>query len=112
MRAARLSVVTAVATADGTDRRHGLRREERATATAAVKVTATDSTCETSKKEVPAGQVTLSIENKGSKVTEVYDPLPGRPDRRRAREHRPRHQATLTAEVKAGDVRDRLQARA
>ncbi len=37
----------------------------------AIQVNAADSKCETSSKSVPAGQVTLNIENKGSKATEV-----------------------------------------
>jgi iron uptake system component EfeO len=38
----------------------------------AIQVTASDTACEVSKKEFPAGHVELSVENKGSKVTEVY----------------------------------------
>jgi iron uptake system component EfeO len=38
----------------------------------AIKVTATDTTCEVSKKSFPAGHVRLAVENKGAKVTEVY----------------------------------------
>ncbi|MEU6487354.1 iron uptake system protein EfeO [Streptomyces sp. NPDC046887] len=38
----------------------------------AIRVTATDTTCETSRKEVAAGHLELAVENKGSKVTEVY----------------------------------------
>ncbi|MEV5795996.1 MULTISPECIES: cupredoxin domain-containing protein, partial [unclassified Streptomyces] len=37
----------------------------------AIQVTAADAKCDTSVKSVPAGQVTLKIENKGSKATEV-----------------------------------------
>ncbi|MET7284819.1 iron uptake system protein EfeO [Streptomyces sp. NPDC005573] len=68
----------------------------------AIKVTAADSTCETSAKSVPAGQVTLKIENKGEKATEVEILFP---DDRIVSEKEnigPGTKYTLTAEVKAG----------
>ncbi|MFF3874275.1 iron uptake system protein EfeO [Streptomyces sp. NPDC001978] len=68
----------------------------------AIKVTAADSTCETSAKSVPAGQVTLQIENKGSRATEVEILFP---DDRIVSEKEnigPGTKYTLTAEVKAG----------
>ncbi|MEV5983954.1 iron uptake system protein EfeO [Streptomyces sp. NPDC052051] len=69
----------------------------------AITVTAADSTCETSTKSVPAGQVTLKIENKGSKATEVEIVFP---DDRIVSEKEnigPGTKYTLTAEVKAGE---------
>ncbi|MCZ0989545.1 iron uptake system protein EfeO [Streptomyces diastatochromogenes] len=68
----------------------------------AIQVTAADSKCETSAKSVPAGQVTLKIENKGSKATEVEILFP---DDRIVSEKEnigPGTKYTLTAEVKAG----------
>ncbi|MGW4447020.1 iron uptake system protein EfeO [Streptomyces sp. NPDC004682] len=68
----------------------------------AIQVTAADSTCETSTKSVPAGQVTLKIENKGSRATEVEILFP---DDRIVSEKEnigPGTKYTLTAEVKAG----------
>ncbi|MFE6408296.1 iron uptake system protein EfeO [Streptomyces sp. NPDC057837] len=68
-----------------------------------IKVTATDDTCEVSKKEFPAGHVELAVENKGSKVTEVYVLFP---DDRVVTEREnigPGTKQRVTAEVKAGD---------
>jgi iron uptake system component EfeO len=68
----------------------------------AIQVTAADSTCETSAKSVAAGQVTLKIENKGSRATEVEILFP---DDRIVSEKEnigPGTKYTLTAEVKAG----------
>ncbi|MFJ3660691.1 iron uptake system protein EfeO [Streptomyces sp. NPDC090119] len=68
----------------------------------AIQVTAADSTCDTSAKSVPAGQVTLKIENKGSRATEVEIVFP---DDRIVSEKEnigPGTKYTLTAEVKAG----------
>ncbi len=56
-----------------------------------------------SKKEFPAGHVKLAVENRGSKVTEVYVLYP---DDRIVTEREnigPGTKATLTAEIKAGD---------
>ncbi|MFJ8495645.1 iron uptake system protein EfeO [Streptomyces sp. NPDC094038] len=68
----------------------------------AIKVTAADAKCETSAKSVPAGHVTLAIENTGSKATEVEILFP---DDRIVSEKEnigPGTKYTLTAEVKAG----------
>ncbi|MGW3114097.1 iron uptake system protein EfeO [Streptomyces sp. NPDC001091] len=68
----------------------------------AIQVTAADSKCDTSAKSVPAGQVTLKIENKGSRATEVEIVFP---DDRIVSEKEnigPGTKYTLTAEVKAG----------
>ncbi|MEH0443575.1 peptidase M75 family protein [Streptomyces sp. B21-102] len=103
MRAARLSVVTAVAMATALTAvtactsKSGDEDGERVIA-----VTATDSKCETSKKEISAGHVELAIENKGSKVTEVYILFP---DDRVVSEREnigPGTKQRVTAEVKAG----------
>ncbi|MFD3876565.1 iron uptake system protein EfeO [Streptomyces microflavus] len=68
----------------------------------AVSVTASDSACEVSTSEFPTGHVTLALENKGSKVTEVYVLFP---DDRIAAEREnigPGTKATLVTELKAG----------
>ncbi|WP_086692539.1 iron uptake system protein EfeO [Streptomyces recifensis] len=68
----------------------------------AIQVTAADTKCDTSAKSVPAGQVTLKIENKGSRATEVEIVFP---DDRIVSEKEnigPGTKYTLTAEVKAG----------
>ncbi|WP_105974007.1 iron uptake system protein EfeO [Streptomyces geranii] len=105
MRAVRLSVVTAAATAAAlaavtgcTEKGSSGSGGERV-----ISVTATDDKCEVSKKEFPAGHVELDIENKGSKVTEVYVLFP---DDRIVTEREnigPGTKQKVTAEVKAGD---------
>ncbi|MFD9867238.1 iron uptake system protein EfeO [Streptomyces niveus] len=69
----------------------------------AIQVTATDTSCEVSKKEFPAGHLQLAVENKGSKVTEVYVLFP---DDRIVTEREnigAGTKANITAEIKAGD---------
>ncbi|AVZ72683.1 peptidase M75 [Streptomyces lunaelactis] len=104
MRAVRLSVVTAAATAAALTAVTGCAEKSDAKGSAgAVQVTAKDDACEVSKKEFPAGHVQLDIENKGSKVTEVYILFP---DDRIVSEREnigPGTKQKLTAEVKAGD---------
>ncbi|MGW7209060.1 iron uptake system protein EfeO [Streptomyces sp. NPDC054837] len=104
MRAARLSAVTATAVVaaltalTGCTEKGGSGDSDRV-----IDVTATDSKCDVSKKEFPAGHVELAIENKGSKVTEVYILFP---DDRVVTEREnigPGTKQTVTAEVKAGD---------
>ncbi|MFI6942189.1 iron uptake system protein EfeO [Streptomyces sp. NPDC050418] len=67
-----------------------------------ISVVATDDTCEVDKKEFPAGHIELAVENKGSKVTEVYVLYP---DDRIVTEREnigPGTKQKVTAEVKAG----------
>ncbi|MEU5087870.1 iron uptake system protein EfeO [Streptomyces sp. NPDC021356] len=102
MRAVRLSVVTAAATAAALTAVTACTAKSDAADGEAIQVTAADSTCETSAKSVPAGQVTLKIENKGSRATEVEIVFP---DDRIVSEKEnigPGTKYTLTAEVKAG----------
>ncbi|WP_055699955.1 MULTISPECIES: iron uptake system protein EfeO [Streptomyces] len=104
MRPVRLSVVTAIATAAALTAVTGCTEKSDAKGGGArsVSVTATDDSCEVSKKELPAGHVELAIENKGSKVTEVYILFP---DDRIVSEREnigPGTKQKLTAEVKAG----------
>ncbi|MEU8029860.1 iron uptake system protein EfeO [Streptomyces sp. NPDC049099] len=68
----------------------------------AIQVTAANSKCDTSATSVPAGHVTLKIENKGTKATEVEILFP---DDRIVSEKEnigPGTEYTLTAEIKAG----------
>ncbi|MCX4701319.1 EfeM/EfeO family lipoprotein [Streptomyces sp. NBC_01352] len=104
MRAVRFSALTAVATAaaltavTGCTEKGGSGSGDRV-----VNVTATDDKCEVSTNEFPAGHVELAIENKGSKVTEVYILFP---DDRIVTEREnigPGTKQRVTAEVKAGD---------
>ncbi|GGZ70643.1 iron uptake system protein EfeO [Streptomyces echinoruber] len=101
MRAVRLTVYAATAAAALTAVT-GCTEKSKAEGDDAIRVTAADSTCETSTKSVPAGQVTLRIQNKGSKATEVEILFP---DDRIVSEKEnigPGTSYTLTAEVKAG----------
>ncbi|MEV7180987.1 cupredoxin domain-containing protein, partial [Kitasatospora sp. NPDC093679] len=50
----------------------GCSKKDDAASADAVKVTASDSACEVAKTSFPAGAVELSVQNKGSKSTEVY----------------------------------------
>jgi len=102
MRAARLSVVTATAVAALTAVTGCTEKGSSGDSDRVIDVTATDSKCEVSKKEFPAGHVELAIENKGSKVTEVYVLFP---DDRIVTEREnigPGTKQKVTAEVKAG----------
>ncbi|HET6860689.1 MAG TPA: iron uptake system protein EfeO [Streptomyces sp.] len=103
MRPVRLSAVTAVATVAALAAITGCAEKSDAKGgDGAVQVTAKDDSCEVSKKEFPAGHVELAVENKGSKVTEVYILFP---DDRIVTEREnigPGTKATITAEVKAG----------
>ena len=103
MRPARLSVATATAGLAALTAVTGCAEKSDAKAgDGAVQVTATDDSCEVSKKQFPAGHVELAVENKGSKVTEVYVLFP---DDRIVTEREnigPGTKAKVTAEVKAG----------
>ncbi|QFQ96781.1 peptidase M75 family protein [Streptomyces phaeolivaceus] len=101
----RLSVVTAATTVAALTALTGCTEKSGAGADGAIAVTATDTKCEVSKKEFPAGHVELDIENKGSKVTEVYLLFP---DDRVVTEREnigPGTKQKVTAEVKEGDYR-------
>ncbi|MFI5629431.1 iron uptake system protein EfeO [Streptomyces sp. NPDC051664] len=102
MRAVRFSVVTAVATAAALTAVTGCAEKSDGKGDDAVKVTAKDDSCAVSKKKLPAGHIALAVENKGSKVTEVYVLFPD--DRIVAERENigPGTKATITAEVKAG----------
>ncbi|MGV9457148.1 iron uptake system protein EfeO [Streptomyces sp. NPDC003635] len=101
MRPARLSAVAAVAAAALTALTGCTEKGDGGEGV--VNVTATDDKCEVSTTEFPAGHVELAIENKGSKVTEVYILFP---DDRVVTEREnigPGTKQRVTAEVKPGD---------
>ncbi|MER5962620.1 iron uptake system protein EfeO [Streptomyces sp. NPDC002057] len=104
MRAVRLSVVTAAATAAALAAVTGCTEKSDAKGDdGAITVVAKDDSCEVSEKEFPAGHLKLAVENRGSKVTEVYVLYP---DDRIVTEREnigPGTRATITAEIKAGD---------
>lgn len=104
MRPVRLSVVTAAAAVTALTAITGCAEKGDAKGgDGSITVTAKDDACEVSKKEFPAGHVTFAIENKGSKVTEVYLLFP---DARIVTEREnigPGTKASITAEIKAGD---------
>ncbi|MGW0553102.1 iron uptake system protein EfeO [Streptomyces sp. NPDC002926] len=103
MRPVRLSVVTAAATVAALTAVTGCAEKSDAKGgDGAVQVTAKDDSCEVSKKEFPAGHVQLDIENKGSKVTEVYLLFPDDRIVSELENIGPGLKRKLTAEVKAG----------
>ncbi|GAA0461734.1 iron uptake system protein EfeO [Streptomyces sp. NPDC046215] len=77
MRALRSSVVAAVAVATALTAVAGCAEKSGSSGADAILVKATDDACEVSKTSFPAGHVTINVENKGSKVTEVYVYAPG-----------------------------------
>lgn len=106
MRAVRLPLATAVITAAALTAVTGCTEKSSAEGSDhVINVTASDSKCEVSKKEFPAGHVELAVENKGAKVTEVYLLFPD--DRIVAERENigPGTKQKVTAEVKAGDYR-------
>ncbi|MCX4822682.1 EfeM/EfeO family lipoprotein [Streptomyces sp. NBC_01142] len=103
MRPVRLSVVTAAATVAALTAVTGCTEKSEAKGDdAGVQVTAKDDSCEVSKKEFPAGHIQLDIENKGSKVTEVYILFPDDRIVSELENIGPGMKRRLTAEVKAG----------
>ncbi|MER6392137.1 iron uptake system protein EfeO [Streptomyces sp. NPDC059382] len=103
MRPARLTVLAAAAVVATLTAVTGCAEKGDAGGDGAIKVAASDSACEVSKKEFPAGKITVDVENKGSKVTEVYVLFPD--DRIVAERENigPGTKASITAEIKAGD---------
>ncbi|MCX4667615.1 EfeM/EfeO family lipoprotein [Streptomyces sp. NBC_01381] len=103
MRPVRLSAATAIAAAAALTAVTGCTEKSDAKGGGnTVEVTATDDKCEVSKTKLSAGHVELAIENKGSKVTEVYLLFP---DDRIVSEREnigPGTKQKLTAEVKSG----------
>ncbi|MFD8022725.1 iron uptake system protein EfeO [Streptomyces lavendulae] len=103
MRPARLTVLSAAAVVVALTAVTGCADKGDDNGSGAIKVNATDSACEVSKTEFPAGKVSIEVENKGSKVTELYVLFPD--DRIVAERENigPGTKATITAEIKAGE---------
>ncbi|NEE56034.1 peptidase M75, partial [Streptomyces sp. SID8455] len=72
MRPVRFSAVATLAAVTALTAVTGCAEKADAGGDGAVKVIATDTSCEVSKKTFPSGHLQLAVENKGSKVTEVY----------------------------------------
>ncbi|MEV7561100.1 iron uptake system protein EfeO [Streptomyces sp. NPDC089795] len=105
MRPARLTVIAAASVAAALTAVTGCSEKSEAGGSDAIKVAASDSACDVSKTEFPAGKVQIDVENKGSKVTEVYVLFP---DARIVTEREnigPGTKASITAEIKAGDYK-------
>lgn len=103
MRPARLTVATAAAVVAALTAVTGCSEKSDASGDGVIKVAASDSACAVGALEFPAGEVTIEVENKGSKVTELYVLFP---DDRIVTEREnigPGTKATITAELKAGD---------
>ncbi|MFJ6808652.1 iron uptake system protein EfeO [Streptomyces anulatus] len=102
MRPVRFSAVATVAAVTALAAVAGCAEKADADGDGSVKVTATDTSCEVSKRTFPSGHLQLAVENKGSKVTEVYVLYP---DDRIVTEREnigPGTKANITAEIKAG----------
>ncbi|MDT0549520.1 MULTISPECIES: iron uptake system protein EfeO [Streptomyces] len=102
MRAARSSAVTAIAAVASLAAVSGCAEKSDAKGSDAIRITASDDKCEVSKTEFPAGHVKLAVENKGSKVTEVYLYAPGDRIVTERENIGSGLKANITAEVKAG----------
>ncbi|AEM86705.1 iron uptake system protein EfeO [Streptomyces violaceusniger] len=102
MRAARTSVVAAISALATITAVAGCAQKSDAKGSDAVQVTASDDACEVSKTSFPAGHVKLAVENKGSKVTEVYVYAPGDRIVTERENIGPGTSASISAEIKAG----------
>lgn len=103
MRPARLTVIAAASVAAALTAVTGCSQKSDAGGDGVIKVAASDSACDVSKTEFPSGKVQIDVENKGSKVTEVYVLFP---DARIVTEREnigPGTKASITAEIKAGE---------
>ncbi|MFI2297549.1 iron uptake system protein EfeO [Actinacidiphila glaucinigra] len=102
MSAVRMSAIAAAGMVVAVTAVTGCAEKADGKASDAITVTATDSACEVSKTTFPAGQVRLAVENKGSKVTEVYVYTPSDQIVTERENIGPGTKATITAEIKAG----------
>jgi iron uptake system component EfeO len=80
----------------------GCAEKSKAGGDGGVRVTADDKACEVSDDEFPAGNVKLQVENKGTKVTEVYVYAPGDRIVTERENIGPGTKAEITTEIKAG----------
>ncbi|WP_371615632.1 iron uptake system protein EfeO [Streptomyces sp. NBC_00454] len=102
MRPARLTVLTAAAVVAALSAVTGCSEKSDASGDGVIHVTATDTACDVSTKEFPAGKVQFEVANKGEKVTELYVLFP---DGRIVAEREnigAGTQANITAEIKPG----------
>ncbi|GAA1085952.1 iron uptake system protein EfeO [Kitasatospora arboriphila] len=81
----------------------GCSKKDDAASADAVKVTASDSACEVAKTSFPAGAVELSVQNKGSKSTEVYVYAAGDKIVTERENIGPGTTVSIHAEIKAGE---------
>ncbi|MEE4594389.1 iron uptake system protein EfeO [Streptomyces sp. DSM 41524] len=102
MRAARTPVVAAISALTTITAVAGCAQKSDAKDSDAIQVTASDSACEVSETSFPAGHVKFAVENKGSKVTEVYVYAPGDRIVTERENIGPGTRASINAEVKAG----------
>ncbi|MFE2428336.1 iron uptake system protein EfeO [Streptomyces sp. NPDC059373] len=102
MSAARTSAVTAVGIVVAISAVTGCAEKTDAKGSDVVQVTATDSKCQVSKTTFPAGHVKIAVQNKGSKVTEVYVYTPSDKIVTERENIGPGTKASITAEIKAG----------
>ncbi|MFI1967890.1 peptidase M75 [Streptomyces cinnamoneus] len=102
MRVLRSSAVTAVAAAAALTVVSGCAEKSDGKGSDAIKVAASDDKCEVSKTTFPSGHVKIAVENKGSKVTEVY--VYGEGDRIVTERENigPGTKTEITATIKAG----------
>ncbi len=80
----------------------GCAEKSKGGAEGGVQVSADDKACEVSDKKFPAGHVKLQVENKGSKVTEVYVYAPGDRIVTERENIGPGTKADIVTEIKAG----------
>ncbi|MFE5157332.1 iron uptake system protein EfeO [Streptomyces sp. NPDC056697] len=102
MRAARTSVVAAISALATITAVAGCAQKSDAKGSDAVQITASDDACEVSKTSFPAGHVKLAVENKGSKVTEVYVYAPGDRIVTERENIGPGTSTSISAEIKTG----------
>ncbi|MCQ8195370.1 iron uptake system protein EfeO [Streptomyces rugosispiralis] len=102
MRAARTSVVAAISALTTITAVAGCAQKSDAKDSDAIQVTASDSACEVSKTSFPAGHVKFAVENKGSKVTEVYVYAPGDRIVTERENIGPGTSTSINAEIKTG----------
>lgn len=102
MRVLRSSAVAVAAAATALTAVSGCAEKSDSKGSDTVRVKATDDKCEVSTDSFPAGHVKIAVENKGSKVTEVYVYAPGDRIVTERENIGPGTKAEITATIKAG----------